>query len=258
MIDIIKQVTNPELVEAITALQSSPNTDTEKAFLDLLVTASFIVPMESDLKHDKPDSDRKITLEKDSIIELPMLIDAEEKPWHIAFTDWPSLRKWREIANEKVLVVPFSDFPAMILHENVRSFGLIINPNSHSLPVSKQLLAHLSGRSIPVLVEEETQVVIGEPANYPHSLVDAVKALLKSMREVKRAWFLLMHRNGEQSFLVVVDFNGERSKIFDAIGKTASPYLESGQLIDMVQYGDAIGADAIKNNKPFYKRGLFS
>jgi len=257
MIDINTPVANPELVEAINALQSNTNNDTEKAFLDLLVTANFVVPIEGYLKHDKPDSNGKITLEKDSIIKLPMLIDGEGKPRHIAFTDWPSLKKWREIADEKILVVPFSDFPAMILHENVRSFGLIINPNSHSLPVSKQLLAHLSGRSIPVVVEKETQVVIGEPANYPHSLVDAVKVLLKSMREVKRAWFLLMHRNGEQSFLVVVDFNGERSKIFDAIGKTASPYLESGQLIDIVQYGDAFGAETVKDYKPFYKRGLF-
>ena len=30
----------------------------------------------------------------------------------------------------------------------------------------------------PVLVEKDTQVLIGEPANYPHSLVDAVKSYM--------------------------------------------------------------------------------
>ena len=123
--------------------------------------------------------------------------------------------------------------------------------------MSRQLLADLSGRSNPITVEKTTQVLIGEPADYPHGLVEAVRTLLKTMREVKKAWLLFMQKDGEQSFLIVVDFQGDHRKIFDAIGQAATSHLKPGQFIDMVPFGDGFGRNAVKNHKPFYKKGLF-
>jgi hypothetical protein len=253
MFDINKPVTNPELIDAINELQNEPNSDNEKVFIDMLVKANFIVPVEGEMAHGEPDYNGSVTLEKETKIDLPMLCDELKNLWHIAFTDWPSLYKWRKIIDEKVLVLPFSDFPALILHENVNSSGFIINPCSHNLPVSRQLLAHLSGCSNPIKIKESIQVKIGEPADYPHLLADGITALLKTMREVKKAWILLMQREGEQSFLIVVDFNGDKQKIFDAIGKSAASNLKPNQFVDMVSFKDDFGSNAVKNYKPFYE-----
>lgn len=60
-----------------------------------------------------------------------------------------------------------------------------------------------------------------------------------------------------ESFLIVVDLQGDRRKIFDAIGQAAASHLKSGQFIDMVPFSDSFGMNAVKNHKPFYKKGLF-
>ena len=257
MIDVNKPITNPELVAAMEALQKNATPENEKMFLDLLRNAYFLVPLEGGLQHDEPGADGKITLTKGTTINFPMLSDTQGDPWHIAFTDWPSLRTWRNNPNEETLIVEFSDFPSMILREGSKCVGLLINPSSHNFPVNRQILAVMSSRANPIEVKETTQVLIGEPADYPHTLADAIRALLKTMRGVKKAWLLLMRKGDEESFLVVVDFSGDRRTAFDTIGQTAAPHLKTGQFIDMVSYSDNFGMNAVKNHKPFYKKSLF-
>jgi len=68
---------------------------------------------------------------------------------------------------------------------------------------------------------------------------------------------LLMRKGDEESFLVVVDFEGDRGTVFDAIGKNSAPHLKTGQFVDMVPHSDDFEMNSVKKHKPFYKRGLF-
>ena len=99
--------------------------------------------------------------------------------------------------------------------------------------------------------------MLGEPKEQPRELLEAVKRHLKATREVKKAYFMLMIRDNEQSFLIVVDFCGDREKVFGGIAAAATPHLKQGQFIDMVPAGDRFGQNAIAEKKPFYTRSLF-
>lgn len=130
-----------------------------------------------------------------------------------------------------------------------------MNPGSHSLLLNRDMLARLSGKLNIVTVEKETQVFLGEPAEYPHELVEAIKKTLKTMREVKRAWFMLMMKDQVQRFLIVLDFSGERENIFRCRQSCWS--ISNQANMDMVLANDNIGKSAIQDRTPFYKRSFF-
>ncbi|MBQ3865390.1 MAG: enhanced serine sensitivity protein SseB C-terminal domain-containing protein, partial [Clostridia bacterium] len=41
-----------------------------------------------------------------------------------------------------------------------------------------------------------------------------------------------MERDGEKSYLVIVDFDGDLNAAFKGIGDTAAPYLKNGMYLD--------------------------
>ena len=85
---------------------------------------------------------------------------------------------------------------------------------------------------------------------------------VQKVKEIKSIWLKLMIRNEEQSYLLVVDFAGDRKKIFSGLADAARDYLPSRMYIDIVPYNDDFGRKAAENSKPFYQRkhklfGLF-
>ena len=148
-------------------------------------------------------------------------------------------------------------WPVMALREGYDCGGFLINPMSHDFFMPGKILAHASGRAMPYTVQEETTVTLGEPREYPQALVDGVKARLKQLREVKRAWLRLMVKDGEQSYLIVLEHTGSRETVSQAVGQAASPHLGNGIIVDIVTTEENFGVNAVKNVAPFYKRGIF-
>ena len=67
-----------------------------------------------------------------------------------------------------------------------------------------------------------------------------------------------MKKEGEESYLVIVDFHGNPDPVFKGIGDAASPFLPKGMYIDMVPYAVPYGKRAA-TGEPMYRRkkGLF-
>jgi hypothetical protein len=254
MIDVNEPLTNPKLAAAISGLQKQPTYESEKVFLDLLRDAYFLVPMEGGFELGEPNLDGKITLIKGTTIGLSMITDGQDNLWQIAFTDWPSLRAWRDVKDEQTLILSFTDITALILSDDSRSTGLLINPGSNNLPVTRKMLAHFNDQPHPYTIKKETKVIIGEPKDYPHELVKALTLLFKEMREVKRAWLLLMFKGVELGFLIVVDFQGNQQEVFGMIEHIAAIHLKPHQFVDVIPYSDEYGTNAVKNYGPFYRR----
>lgn len=257
MVDVNKPVENPELVSSIECLQENPSRETEAALFECLKAANFLMILHGGLKHSEPDADGKITLTQGTIISFPMLTDANGRQLHFGFTDWPSLYAWNNQPDQQSLIVPFSDLPSMILRDDFECAGFLINPSTHNFFIPRDILARLSGKTQPYVIKEDTKVLLGEPRNYPHELVASVKTRLKTIREVKKAWLFLMVKEDEQSFLIILEHTGDRSKISQAVADAAKNYLTDGMLLDITTTDQSFGENATKNKKPFYKRSLF-
>ena len=108
------------------------------------------------------------------------------------------------------------------------------------------------------VVEKDTAVKIGDPADYPTEMVEAIKAYAKTNKSIISIWLKLMIRETEKSFLLIVDFKGDMNAAFSSIAKVANMHNHSGLPIDMIPFADTFGQSAARG-EPFYKRkkGLF-
>ena len=99
-----------------------------------------------------------------------------------------------------------------------------------------------------------------EPKEYPSAMTDAICTYAKTDRQIRSIWLKLMQKDGEFSYLLVVDSKGgEPKSIFSKIGDAAKPFL-NGKYLDMVAYSEDFGASAVDGSEPFYKKktGFFS
>ncbi|MNC78298.1 hypothetical protein D3C75_1304700 [compost metagenome] len=62
-----------------------------------------------------------------------------------------------------------------------------------------------------------------------------------------------MIKEADKSYLLVLDFTGDKEQLFSNIAKIAMPYA-GGMYIDFIPYADSFGKSAVKASSPFYKK----
>ena len=170
------------------------------------------------------------------------------------YTDWPALKQWRNIPNEQTLITSYDDISHMVLKEQ-KTAGFVINPYSHNIPVRRDLILYLNALiATKWTTDVETTIHLDLPSNEPVALKEAVTEYLKTQKNVTGIWLVLMEKSGEFSFLIVIDFVGDRDATFNGIASAAVPKLREGELIDIVPSDSDLGQKVISDYPPFYKR----
>ena len=147
----------------------------------------------------------------------------------------------------------------------IKKAGTVINPFSDNFVIKPQNVVHIKQHKDYLKkgftenrVEQETRVQIGEPADYPAEMAEAIRQYAKTNKAINAIWLKLMINKDEKSYLLIVDFTGDRDTVFSAIARAGSPHIHNGIPIDMVPFTDSFGKSAATGT-PFYKRrkGLF-
>ena len=128
-------------------------------------------------------------------------------------------------------------------------------------PLDRETVARLTRQKAegtpPVrqAIQKDTRVMLGDPAEYPERMVEAICSAARELPAVKALYLRLMVQEGEMepSYLVVVDQEGEQDAVFSAIAGAARPWLE-GKTVDLVPRSSRFGQDASKGVSPFYDR----
>jgi hypothetical protein len=137
---------------------------------------------------------------------------------------------------------PYSDYGKILLPHEIQSLlrGTILTDNHRQ-----------------ITVEKETEVQIGQPANYPTEIVNSLKALFANRPAVKAAYLGWIHNpsDGQPPHLIfALDIEGDKQFITNEAGYVAQQL--SNSIIDFVQIGNLGGLSDyfIKETKPFYVR----
>ena len=256
-INVNTPITNPELVTAIETIQKEINADTQDAYLKAIKNARFLSPVTIEPRPESGDAEGKTTLKSDTKISFIGFTDANGDNYLPVYTDWTALKQWRDIPDEQTLITSYDDISSMVM-KNPNNVGFVINLYSHNIPVRRDMIDHINAGPVNQwTTDKDTTVHIGVPANDPVAMKKAVAKHLKSQKNVKGAWLVLMEKDKEFSFLMVVDFVGERQLIFNSIASVAVPTLRQGELIDMVPADSDIGQHVVQDYPPFYKRKIF-
>lgn len=207
----------------------------------------------------KTDEDGKVTFQKNTIMQMPMVSSADGKHFYPVFTDYDELEKWQQMKNPNTMVFAFDDYAAM-LEKYEAAEGIVINPFSDNFVLNRKLIAHLKTQKdlrtkgvSGSTTSRDTRVMLGEPKEYPTEMVEAMRGQMQKLPEVKRAWLRLMVKENVQSFLVVVDFTGKREEVLGKIAAAARPHLKDRHL-DMAMYEEGFGKKAVEKAAPFYQK----
>lgn len=260
MFDINKPVTNPDLVKAIN--DSYPNQiDKQKHIILEARKARLLAPV---LISPEPEGEINVNervIKKDTTISFNLIEDTNNQKYFIAFTDWNALRKWRNIEKQQTIVTSFDDLSSMVLNSHDGHSGFVINPYGEDIVFRRSLLEALhEEQNMPIInstneyvVKKDSKVMLGQPRVFPQDLVDAITRYLENQKMVRAAYFMQMLREEELSYLLIIDFSGNKKVLFGGISKSVQGYL-NGMNIDMMPLETGFAQEAIRNVKPFYMR----
>ncbi|MBR4164495.1 MAG: enhanced serine sensitivity protein SseB [Solobacterium sp.] len=266
-IDVNKPVENPKLS---TLLKEFSNADPskcmelqEKIAEELAMHACLLAIVRMDENDVEHNEDHTAVFKKDTQISFVMLQDQNQINYLPVYTDWNEIGKNETYKNMHIntFILSFDDMASITSGKA----GIAINPFSDNFIITPENVVHIKQHKDNILrgysentVEKDTPVQIGDPADYPVSMVESIKKYAKKEKDIHAIWLKLMIKDNEKSYLLIVDFTGDRHKVFSSIANAASSHNPRGLPIDMVSYADQFGQNAA-TGKPFYKKkkGLF-
>lgn len=257
--DVNKPVENPKLKELIERWKMSKSDIDLDAVLEEIALHSWFLTVYESSKEFTQKGEISAFIEKDTVLSFPMISDTEGHEYQPVFTDWKELGKWSAIKEPpKTMIFSFDDLQTMISKLN-NIAGFVINPYGENFVVSQKLMASLKQRkdtlnkgTVHMKLKEGESILLGEPAVYPTQMIQAVVSQMEKMSGVSVAWFRQMKIDNNLSYLLVVDYIGDRESIFSEISQVARPYLHEMSL-GMVPL-DNFGRQAIEGVKPFYQK----
>jgi len=159
----------------------------------------------------------------------------------------------------------YLELPVRSLFEMTMGSVLFLNPKSdygkEFIPqeVEQLLNSGISQVSSQRVVEKETKVLLGQPANYPTKMVDSLAQLLIKHKEVKKAYVALMHDGSideKPHLLVGIEGDGDLELAMREAGNVAGDTSPAGEAVDLfiVRPNESGVSQYLINSTPFYER----
>ena len=164
---------------------------------------------------------------------------------------------------------PFIAMPARVLFDITQGADLFLNPKAEYgkefYPEEVAMLLATGGVVKPVehYVDKETQILLGQPEEYPSAMVDALTTLFSQRKPVRRAFLALMHDQAadeKPNLLVGLEVDAEPAEIealINEAGSVASETAPNDEPVDFCLVSEnerGISHYLISHTQPFYQR----
>ena len=201
-----------------------------------------------------------ITLKADTQIQVVNWVRPDGSSVIPFFTSLRALQ--RAIADDEKYIA----LPARTFFEITRGAELILNPRSE---VGKEftrteveaLLAEGMNQVVTArVIKDDTQVLLGQPAEYPNAMVESLTTLLARHSNVKAAYLALMHNPSEDEkphLIVGIEADSDFESVIREAGTVAADTAPKGEPVDLIRVvrGQAgMAKYFLEEVKPFYER----
>ncbi|KAA8995723.1 enhanced serine sensitivity protein SseB [Affinibrenneria salicis] len=162
----------------------------------------------------------------------------------------------------------FLSLPARSLFQLTLGATLFLNPKLpygkefYPQEISQLLSDEGDGRIHQRVIEEDTQIMIGQPADMPVQLIDSLTQLFAKHRIVRRAFLAQIQEGKEEAphLLIGIEVEGDEAEVESAIraaGSVASDTVTDNKPVDLcrvVEGEEGISHYFIQHTTPFYER----
>jgi len=226
------------------------------AFCDVLLEAQIFLLGTTGLV----EGEGQVNLEAGSQVQIQHWERTDGSPVIPFFSSLAVLRQ--SIDEEQT----YLELPVRSLFEMTLGATLMLNPKSdygkEFVPAEvEQLLNHgVSRMPEQRVVEKETQVLLGQPAEYPSKLVDSLTQLFARNSNVQRAYLALMHDPSvdEKAHLIIgIEADGDAEKVINVAGNVAGDLAAEGEPVDLCRVTpgeEGLSQYFINETTPFYEK----
>ncbi|CQI91735.1 enhanced serine sensitivity protein SseB [Yersinia rohdei] len=164
---------------------------------------------------------------------------------------------------------PFVAMPVRVLFEMTQGAHLFLNPKSEHgkefWPQEVAMLLENGGLAQPaeMVVDKESQILLGQPAEYPAAMVDALIQLFSQRKPVRRAFLALMHDKSvdeKPNLLVGLEVDGtddEIDQLIQEAGNVASDHAPDDEPVDFCVVSEkerGVSHYLMTHTQAFYQR----
>ena len=161
----------------------------------------------------------------------------------------------------------YLELPVRVLFEMTLGSELMINPHSEYgkefLPeeIESLLKNGIIQEARQRLIEEETEILIGEPDSYPSVMIDSLTTLFSKHPQVAAAYLALIQDEGadeEPNLIIGLQGEGELDTVIQEAAAVAWDTTADDEVVDFVILDeddeDGISEYFLKESRPFYER----
>ncbi|CNK08724.1 enhanced serine sensitivity protein SseB [Yersinia enterocolitica] len=164
---------------------------------------------------------------------------------------------------------PFIAMPVRVLFEMTQGAHLFLNPKSEHgkefWPQEVAMLLENGGLAQPaeMVVDKESQILLGQPEEYPSAMVDALIQLFSQRKPVRRAFLALMHDKSvdeKPNLLVGLEVDGsidEIDQLIQEAGNVASDHAPDDGPVDFCVVNEnerGVSHYLMTHTQAFYQR----
>jgi len=160
---------------------------------------------------------------------------------------------------------PYLEMPVSVLFEMTLGEKLIMNPHSeygkefYPDEVESLLSTGLIQESLQHMIEEDTEVMLGQPETYPAQLVDSLTTLFSKHANVTAGYLGLIHdasHDEEPNLIIGILGEGDLELVINEAGLVARDTTDDDDVIDFIvveESDDGISSYFLTETKPFYE-----
>ncbi len=266
-VKIDRELSNEKLKELLAArIEFGTNGDKEKLnatlqeiVAEMVENAKFLVPVELNAEPVK-DKDGELCVPASENVTFVIFSLDEKQRFIPIFSDTETYGKWEDkAANVHAMTL---DFPSLasLLEKTALDEGLVLNPFTDNMMIKHdialkwfeqfQIARNGAARhAIPASMADSVYSL--NP--YPFQLSNVLCEAARSTPAINAMWLLGINLNNEDSYLLIVDFTGDRQKTISPLGEAARKFLGSKPL-HIVPLDGGFGSRASKGVTPIYTK----
>ena len=255
-----EEIKNPALKEAIEKMQE----DGSKQNIDVMITecvrAEFILPANVRQIPNAHTQNGKTVMGSSTQVQFRLLENNQTKQKFFGvFTDIDELNKWNGVAGSSKVVTDFDSLAGMVMDPNSNTEGFVINAFGKSVTFPKPMVISIKQqydymRRKKNIIENGTQVKVGEPDEYPIDLMAALINHLSTEPQVNAAFLRMIEKDGKKGYFIVVDFLGDMDQTFEGIADVSKPFIDDEEALTIMPFTMEFARNAVKGIDPFYKK----
>ncbi len=266
-IRIDRELKNPKLTELLavrTEIGSTGNKDKkklddtlQKIVSEMVINASFLVPAEIDAEPAK-EKDGGLSIPASTNLAFVIFSQEDGQKFIPIFSDNEQLARWQNKTDKTHTVTMNFASLALLLQQSTENEGLVLNPYSDNMMIKhdmalrwyEQLQISKNGSANNIItLDKAKDVYTLNP--YPFQLSNVLCETARKTPAIKALWLRGIKLNGEDSYLLIVDFTGDRQKAFSPLGEAARKFLDNKPL-HIVPLDEGFGGKAAEGVTPVY------